>query len=340
VVEPDPSAPGTASFEDARALVGEAEARLRDARSFEEDRSTALSAVRGALRVHEDRALERQTRLEAASAEASRSAEELAEHRLANSDEEMERAVAAARDRTEATAGEREAAEQELAAADPSTARAMFENASKLFERLRTDIAAREIEDAETRTQLEVAGLEGLADRLASARARHEELRRDVDSENRRAAAVERLHAVLAEKRSAAQQAYIGPFRERVAAYARILYGPSVDIEVDHRTFEIVSRTLDGATVPFASLSGGAREQLAVLARLACGALVSPHASGGSPGGVPVVIDDALGYSDPERLAQVCAALGVAGRDCQVIVLTCEPGRYRGVGGAKVVALG
>ena len=92
--------------------------------------------------------------------------------------------------------------------------------------------------------------------------------------------------------------------------------------------------------MPFASLSSGAREQLAVLARLACGALVSPPASDGTPGGVPVIIDDALGYSDPDRLEQVGAALGVAGKDCQVIVLTCEPGRYRGVGGAKVISLG
>lgn len=53
-----------------------------------------------------------------------------------------------------------------------------------------------------------------------------------------------------------------------------------------------------------------------------------------------VIIDDALGYPDPDRLQHVGAALGVAGKDCQVIVLTCEPGRYRGVGGAKVISLG
>ena len=109
---------------------------------------------------------------------------------------------------------------------------------------------------------------------------------------------------------------------------------------IDHLSFEVASRTLNGTTVPFSSLSGGAREQLAVLARLACGALVSPADANGTPGGVPVIIDDALGYSDPDRLEKLGAAFGVAGKDCQVIVLTCEPGRYRGIGGATVISLG
>ena len=141
-------------------------------------------------------------------------------------------------------------------------------------------------------------------------------------------------------RREQAQRVYVGPYREKVNAYARILYGTTVDVAIDHVSLEIVSRTLNNTTVPFASLSGGAREQLCVLARLACGALVSPATDDGRPGGVPVIIDDALGYSDPDRLEKLGAALGLAGRDCQVIVLTCEPGRYRGVGGATVVSLG
>jgi uncharacterized protein YhaN len=217
--------------------------------------------------------------------------------------------------------------------------RATLANDRELKERLVDDVNAHRIAATETRTQLEIGGHEGLSDRLAQARAKLEERQRETDSEDRRAAAAERLHALLSEKREEAKQAYIGPFREKVSAYARILFGPGVGVEIDHRDFTIVSRTLDGATVPFGSLSGGAREQLAVLARLACGALVSPATGEDSQGGVPVVIDDALGYSDPDRLERLGAAFGVAGKDCQVIVLTCEPGRYRGVGGAKIVPL-
>jgi hypothetical protein len=339
-VEHDPSVTAVASFDEARIVAHQAEAQVRSARSLEVDCQTTLTAAKGTLRVLEDKGIKQHTRLEGAEAEAKRSADELEKHRAAASDKDVEKAVEEAETRLAGAAGEREDAERELAAGDPDTARAILENAQKLQERLLADIGAREIESAKTRTQLELGGHEGLSGLLAHAQAKLEDLQRDLDSENRRAAAVQHLHAILSEKKEQAQQTYIGPFREKVNAYARILYGPQVDVAIDHRDFAVANRTLNGTTVPFASLSSGAREQLAVLARLACGALVSPPAGDGTPGGVPVIIDDALGYSDPDRLEQVGAALGVAGKDCQVIVLTCEPGRYRGVGGAKVISLG
>jgi uncharacterized protein YhaN len=54
---------------------------------------------------------------------------------------------------------------------------------------------------------------------------------------------------------------------------------------------------------------------------------------------VPVLVDDALGYSDPERLRRVGAVLSVAASSAQVIVLTCTPERYRSVGSAHVISL-
>ena len=56
-------------------------------------------------------------------------------------------------------------------------------------------------------------------------------------------------------------------------------------------------------------------------------------------GGVPVILDDTLGYSDPERLKAMGAVLALAGRSCQVIVMTCYPERYSEVGGATTFRL-
>ncbi|MCB0951729.1 MAG: hypothetical protein KDB13_03150, partial [Microthrixaceae bacterium] len=56
-------------------------------------------------------------------------------------------------------------------------------------------------------------------------------------------------------------------------------------------------------------------------------------------GGAPVVFDDALGWSDPARLEGMAAVLSTAAKNCQVIVLTCTPGRYESVGNARVVRL-
>ena len=52
--------------------------------------------------------------------------------------------------------------------------------------------------------------------------------------------------------------------------------------------------------------------------------------------GVPLLLDDTLGHSDPERLRSMAAMLSRAGEECQIIVLTCSPERFRAVGGARV----
>ena len=82
----------------------------------------------------------------------------------------------------------------------------------------------------------------------------------------------------------------------------------------------------------FGQLSSGAREQLCVLSLLACAGIVAVDGRDG----VPVIIDDALGWTDRDRLERLGAAFAAAGRDAQVIVLTCDPARYRTVGSATV----
>ena len=114
--------------------------------------------------------------------------------------------------------------------------------------------------------------------------------------------------------------------------FARELVRQGFEVEVDDQ-LRVVSRLLDGRVIPFEALSTGAKEQLAVLTRLACAGLVDGQQ------GVPVVIDDALGYSDPDRLRRICAAFNVLEHDSQVILLTCTPGRYADIRGAEFVTL-
>jgi uncharacterized protein YhaN len=55
--------------------------------------------------------------------------------------------------------------------------------------------------------------------------------------------------------------------------------------------------------------------------------------------GVPVIIDDALGFTDPERLVKMGAVFDAAGSEAQVLVLTCSPNRYDSVDGAHHIQL-
>jgi uncharacterized protein YhaN len=91
---------------------------------------------------------------------------------------------------------------------------------------------------------------------------------------------------------------------------------------------------LDGRSLPYRSLSVGAREQLSLLARLACALLVDPEE------GVPLLLDDALGHSDPGRLEAMAGVLSLAAARSQVVILTCSPDRFGAVPGARVVRLG
>ena len=96
---------------------------------------------------------------------------------------------------------------------------------------------------------------------------------------------------------------------------------------------QIASRTVNGITVPFESLSGGTREQLSLIFRLACSIIVAKD------GGTPLILDDALGYTDPDRLHLMGAVLGKAAKDYQIVIFTCVPDRYENVGEATIVRL-
>jgi hypothetical protein len=52
------------------------------------------------------------------------------------------------------------------------------------------------------------------------------------------------------------------------------VFGTSCEVEIDS-DLRICSRTLAGRTVPYESLSGGAKEQLGIETRLAGGSLVA-----------------------------------------------------------------
>jgi hypothetical protein len=181
---------------------------------------------------------------------------------------------------------------------------------------------------------------------LARVRARH-------DLVQRRARAAKLLFETLDAHRLDARRRYAAPLRDRIEAYAAVVFGSNVRIGVGD-DLTIATKTEGGVTVPFDQLSAGAREQLSLLGRISCADLIStpplpdasassapaPAAPSGGPGargeaapvggaGVPLIIDDALGHSDRARLDALAAILGAAAERLQIIVLTSAPERFR-----------
>jgi uncharacterized protein YhaN len=180
--------------------------------------------------------------------------------------------------------------------------------------------------------ELGVMGGEGRQGDLDEAEAELERAAVEHARLGERAAATQLLRDTMIRHRDNARARYVQPYRAELERLGRVVFGESFAVEVN-AALTICSRSLDGCTVPYESLSGGAREQLGILARLAGAALVAKEDT------VPVMIDDALGFTDPDRLARMAAVFDTVGDRGQVIVLTCTPGRYDGIAEAEVIEL-
>ncbi|MCH7669454.1 MAG: AAA family ATPase [Acidobacteria bacterium] len=224
------------------------------------------------------------------------------------------------------------AAQNELDKADPDSLDALLSNAKAAQERHADNLQ----KNAERRTELQIRLTHdterGPARDLDEATTSLEEARAHLERVSMRAAAAQLLHSVFKAHRQKARDRYAQPFREQIENLGRIVYGSGFEVALGD-DLSITTRTLAHTTLDFDQLSTGAQEQLGLLARLACAMLVS------SEGGAPVIFDDALGWTDPDRLTRMGAAISSAANNCQIIILTCVPDRYANVGNARTVTI-
>ena len=222
--------------------------------------------------------------------------------------------------------------DEQLRDLDADSTRALHENSAGAIGRARSERQERERMIRDLEVSLDIRGEQGLASQLDECERSLGELLSERQRIDARADAAQLLHQTFETHRTAAQVRYREPLKAEIERLGKIVFGEDLSVTLDD-DLTITERTLNSMTVPFDQLSIGAQEQLGVLARLACAALV------GDEGGAPVILDDALGWSDPGRLGRMGAALNIAGRTSQVIVLTCFPDRYAAVGNAEVVRL-
>jgi uncharacterized protein YhaN len=86
-----------------------------------------------------------------------------------------------------------------------------------------------------------------------------------------------------------------------------------------------------GQLEDFNLLSGGTKEQLAVLTRLAFAELLLGQ---GRP--ATVILDDALAFSDDDRIESMFDVLMRAGDKVQIIVLTCRKKLFTRLGASPL----
>lgn len=170
---------------------------------------------------------------------------------------------------------------------------------------------------------------EGIEERLAALA----EIRAEAEARAGRyqgeVAALSRLKRALEEARVEARDAYFRPVLRELQPLLSILH-PGAQLAIDDHSLLPATLTRNGQSEPLEILSGGTREQVAVLTRLAFARL---FANAGRP--VPLILDDALVHSDDDRIEAMFTALHRSAQSQQILVLTCRQRAFAALGGTR-----
>ncbi|HEV7258741.1 MAG TPA: DNA-binding protein [Bosea sp. (in: a-proteobacteria)] len=157
-------------------------------------------------------------------------------------------------------------------------------------------------------------------DKLTAARQRVAGLEREV-------ALLTRLRDALEAARTEARDHYFAPVMGELRPLLGLLFEDAT-VTFDEETLLPRTVSRNGLEEPVGVLSGGMREQLAVLTRLAFARLL---AKDGQP--APVILDDALVYSDDDRIERMFDALHRQASNQQIIVFSCRQRAFAQLGG-------
>ena len=308
------------SLEDAQTQLNEAEESRELAAEAHKHANAALDGLRSrpadkALTVSNAQLASLQSNVSTAQSDLDRAVAE-------TPDDEVNAAVQRCVDALAAVKVQKQEIELVLAKTNPDMAQRLCEGA---------EANLRSYKSAVSEATTELVRLEGLIGVAAGAKERQDKVQAALtaaenrfESEQRRAHAARRLYELMVFYRDESRKRYAAPFADKLSRLAASVFGESADFDLDDE-LKISSRSIGPRTVDLANLSGGAKEQLAILTRFAIAELVAESSAQGS---VPVFIDDALGSTDPARLTRISTLFSDAGKESQVFVLTCVPDRY------------
>ncbi len=291
-----------------------AEARFEAARDRLEVTRTALAHAQSAATASADRLSRASAALGRLGAEAGTS--------LAADLEQAEADLAEAR-------SAQDAARQD--APDVEATQAALTRATSAEEAAQTDLARLRPEIARLDERI-TRGAEGaVEERLAEAEQDVQTAERELARIIRDVAILQRLQTALESARSEARERYFSPVANALRPLLHLLW-PEAKLEWDD-TELLPSRLIrNGQEEPISVLSGGTQEQLALLVRLAFARLLSQDGRA-----APVILDDALVYTDDDRIERMFDALHRQAGDVQILVLTCRQRAFRELGGQQLL---
>jgi hypothetical protein len=214
-------------------------------------------------------------------------------------------------------------------AADLATTEARLARATSAFDQAARDIAKAREDLAGLNATITALADEGLEEQLSALAEERVEAAARAARYEAEVRSLTRLRRALEEARTRARDAYFEPVMRELQPLLHILH-PGAQLVIDDATLLPATLTRNGQEEPLDILSGGTREQLAILTRLAFARL---FAAAGRP--IPVILDDALVHSDDDRIEAMFDALHRTSKDQQILVLTCRQRAFAALGGER-----
>ena len=134
------------------------------------------------------------------------------------------------------------------------------------------------------------------------------------------------LAETLRTAESDARERYLAPVVNRVHPYLQMLF-PNAEIGINEDLYITGVSRVAGYAESFDHLSMGTQEQIAVLVRLAFAEMLIDQ---GAP--AAVILDDALVFSDDQRMRLMFDILAHAAQRVQILVFTCREQLFEGLG--------
>ena len=317
-----PANPSVRDENTLQAAVGTAEAAMVQVTSARDDAVAALNEFRNdmtALRTRIDTLLNEQERFVSA----------YAERPTAMQLQEMLDAAMTERERSTHALADAKREFVDLGGAEiQADARRLVIAAEGLENRVREVRSAGDQLQGELRTLM----LGGHYESQAEAGSKVEQARGDLVRLERQAAAAKRLWEVLSAERRRVVEKLTAPVQLRVRPYLQELF-PGCGLDTGEG-LDIVGLQSQQFSEPFGELSGGAQEQVSLLTRIGLAEVLAAN------GTLPLVLDDALINTDPERIRQIQRLLFRAADNLQIILFSCHDVLFDGLGAEFVRQLG
>ncbi|AUR08874.1 AAA family ATPase [Phaeobacter inhibens] len=211
----------------------------------------------------------------------------------------------------------------EQARAACQRARSVVETAQSRLQDLARDLAVLDARISAHASHAVEEELAEVTDQLAVAEARQKALHFEV-------ATLRRLDQALEAAQAGAQAQYLGPLMAELTPLLRRLW-PEAQVQVDADSVLPSQLARGAAEEQLTQLSGGTQEQLALMVRLAFARLLAK-----SGRGIPVILDDALVYTDDARIEALFDALTLQANDLQILVFSCRQKSFRDLGGTSL----